>query len=80
MVQKTHVCLNNPENLSTTKVIKHTACGYAFSAKFSFHVKNINLIYKVVKTVRNFFANTYKGISWRLLIMKKRLPLKKLYD
>ena len=51
MLQKTHVCLNHPKNLSTTKVIKHTACGYAFSTKFSFHGKNINLIYKVVKIV-----------------------------
>ena len=51
MLQKTHVCLNHPENLFTTKAVKHTACGYKFSPKFSFHGKNINLIYKVVKIV-----------------------------
>ena len=32
-------------------VIIMLACGYAFSTKFSFHGKNINLIYKVVKIV-----------------------------
>ena len=49
LLEKCSTCHNNPEELSTTKIDKHTASGYSLFTKCSF-VKKIKLIVIEVKT------------------------------
>ena len=63
LLEKTDTCHNNPEKSLTTKVTKHTACGYSLFTHFPFdNDKNKHDYYRGKDCMKNF-CNDLKSMK-----------------
>ena len=78
LLKKIDACHGNPEKSSTTKIKKHTACGYSLLTHWSFDTtRNKHKYYRGKDYMKNFSRDLKKHAAEKINHKKKKkmMPL-----
>ena len=73
MLEKINMCHSNPENLSTTKLNLHTACGYSLFTHCTFDTTKNKLDYRGKDCMKNFCKDLEKHATEIINYEKKEI-------
>lgn len=74
---KIHVCENNPEQSSTTKVARYIACAYSVFTQCAYDDKRINFVTAEVKIV---WKNSLREYAVKIINYEKKKEMTELKE
>ena len=77
MLGKIHVCENNPEQSSTTKVARYIACAYSVFTQCAYDDKRINFVTAEVKIV---WKNSLREYAVKIINFEKKKEMTELKE